>query len=41
MDTQRFYLLASYRPEGRDGLIGSNAAREVRHARRSVFVIRE
>lgn len=31
----------SHRPEMRDYLIGPNAARVVRHARQSVFVVRE
>ena len=34
-------VLASHRPEMRDYLIGPNAARVVRHAKQSVFVIRE
>jgi len=34
-------VLASHRPELSDYLIGPNAARIVRHARQSVFVVRE
>lgn len=34
-------VLGSHRPEMRDYLIGPNAARVVRHAKQSVFVIRE
>ncbi len=34
-------VLASHRPETKDYLLGPNAARVVRHARQSVFVIRE
>ena len=33
-------VLASHRPETRDYLLGPNAARVVRHAKQSVFVIR-
>ncbi len=34
-------VMASHRPEASDYLIGPNAARVVRHARQSVFVIRD
>lgn len=34
-------VLTSHRPEMRDYLIGPNAARVVRHARQSVFVVRD
>ncbi len=34
-------VLASHRPETKDYLLGPNAARVVRHARQSVFVVRE
>ncbi len=34
-------VLASHRPETKDYLLGPNAARVVRHAKQSVFVIRE
>ena len=34
-------LLSSHRPEMRDYLIGPNAARVVRHANQSVFVVRD
>lgn len=34
-------VMASHRPEASDYLIGPNAARVVRHANQSVFVIRE
>ena len=34
-------VLASHRPELSDYLLGPNAARVVRHARQSVFVVRE
>jgi len=34
-------VLSSHRPEGKDYLLGPNAARVVRHANQSVFVIRE
>ncbi len=33
-------VLASHRPEMKDYLLGTNAARVVRHARQSVFVVR-
>ncbi len=33
-------VLASHRPETKDYLLGPNAARVVRHARQSVFVVR-
>jgi len=33
-------IMASHRPETRDYLLGPNAARVVRHAKQSVFVIR-
>ncbi|HHS83253.1 MAG TPA: universal stress protein [Devosia sp.] len=34
-------VLASHRPEMQDYLLGPNAARVVRHARQSVFVVRD
>ena len=34
-------VLTSHRPETKDYLLGPNAARVVRHAKQSVFVIRE
>lgn len=34
-------ILASHRPETKDYLLGPNAARVVRHASQSVFVVRE
>ena len=34
-------VLSSHRPEMRDYLIGPNAARVVRHAKQSVFVVRD
>jgi nucleotide-binding universal stress UspA family protein len=34
-------LLASHRPEMRDYLLGPNASRVVRHAKQSVFVVRD
>ena len=34
-------VMASHRPELKDYLLGPNAARVVRHARQSVFVVRE
>lgn len=34
-------VISSHRPEMRDYLIGPNAARVVRHAKQSVFVVRE
>jgi nucleotide-binding universal stress UspA family protein len=34
-------VLSSHRPEMRDYLLGANASRVVRHARCSVFVVRE
>ena len=34
-------VVASHRPENRDYLLGPNAARVVRHAKQSVFVVRE
>ncbi len=34
-------VLSSHRPEMKDYLLGPNAARIVRHARQSVFVVRE
>jgi len=34
-------VLSSHRPETKDYLLGPNAARVVRHAKQSVFVIRE
>ncbi len=34
-------VLASHRPEDSDFLLGPNAARIVRHARQSVFVVRD
>lgn len=34
-------LMASHRPELRDYLLGPNAARVVRHAKRSVLVVRD
>lgn len=34
-------VMASHRPEFKDYLLGPNAARVVRHARQSVFVVRE
>ena len=34
-------ILSSHRPEMRDYLIGPNAARVVRHAKQSVFVVRD
>jgi nucleotide-binding universal stress UspA family protein len=34
-------VMASHRPEMKDYLLGANAARVVRHARCSVFVVRE
>ncbi len=34
-------VLASHRPETADFLLGPNAARVVRHARQSVFVVRD
>lgn len=34
-------VLASHRPETKDYLLGPNAARVVRHAKQSVFVIRD
>ena len=34
-------VLASHRPEMQDYLIGPNAAKVVRHARQSVYVVRE
>ncbi len=33
-------ILASHRPEGKDYLLGPNAARVARHAEQSVFVVR-
>lgn len=33
-------IMASHRPETRDYLLGPNAARVVRHAKQSVFVVR-
>ncbi len=34
-------VLTSHRPDAKDYLLGPNAARIVRHARQSVFVVRE
>ena len=34
-------VLASHRPEMKDYLLGPNAARVVRHARQSVYVVRD
>lgn len=34
-------VLSSHRPEMKDYLLGANASRVVRHARRSVFVVRD
>ncbi|MCF6321294.1 MAG: universal stress protein [Rhizobiaceae bacterium] len=34
-------VMASHRPETKDYLLGPNAARVVRHAKQSVFVVRE
>ncbi len=34
-------ILSSHRPETKDYLLGPNAARVVRHAKQSVFVVRE
>jgi nucleotide-binding universal stress UspA family protein len=34
-------VMSSHRPELKDYLIGPNAARVVRHARQSVFVVRD
>ena len=34
-------VMAAHRPELRDYLLGSNAARVVRHARQSVLIVRE
>lgn len=34
-------VLTSHRPEAKDYLLGPNAARIVRHARQSVFVVRD
>ena len=34
-------IMAAHRPEARDYLLGPNAARVVRHAKQSVYVVRE
>lgn len=34
-------ILAAHRPEARDYLLGPNAARVVRHAKQSVYVVRD
>ena len=34
-------VMGSHRPEARDYLLGSNAARVIRHARQSVYVVRD
>lgn len=34
-------IMAAHRPEARDYLLGPNAARVVRHAKQSVYIVRE
>jgi nucleotide-binding universal stress UspA family protein len=34
-------IMAAHRPEAKDYLLGSNAARVVRHAKQSVYVVRD